>query len=621
MYLRRFKIHGIKCFDELELTFVGEDGQPRLWNVLLGENGTGKSTLLQAMAVALMGETAAGRLVRAPGDWVRHNDKQGGFEAEIVRSEFDQKVTDHPRQGNVQAPAQIFLSYARPDQAKVENIYQKLSDIGFKPWMDTKDLLPGESWEAAIRRAIQRSDFILVCLSSNSANRRGFLQREIKEDLGIWRERLDSDIYLIPVRLEECNLPEGLEEFQGVDLFEKEGWTRLVQAIQIGMDRRGEIITSEEESEQVRPLLAYYAITGTTETEVDGKPYASPAIVLKEPSDLRHAGDPNVLRRTVYAESLTGWFAAGYGPFRRLSGGSPEGEAEARERGKGARFVSLFWEEAALTGCSRWLQDLDYAAQEDATKRRILEAVREVFRHLLPAEVSLAEISAKGVFFAKPQGPLVPIQALSDGYRSLLALAGDLLHRLTDAFPDPELLFDAEGRVKAEGIVLIDEVDAHMHPTWQQQFSNWLQERFPRLQFIVATHSPFIPQAASEGGIIVLRESPEGGKVIADTRVESVKGYTANQIFNTLFGLSTTRDPATARALQRLESLAGRAQRTPEEEAEYQALQQQLGAVLPPPGDTLEAREAQAALQRLVAQAQALLNQSATEQSPERQEA
>jgi hypothetical protein len=134
--------------------------------------------------------------------------------------------------------AKIFLSYAREDEEQVKKLYQKLSGAGFKPWMDKKDILPGESWKFRIPRAIRESDFFLACLSCNSVNKRGWIQREIKDALDIWQEKLDSDIYLIPARLEDCEIPERLGDFQWVDLFEEDGWTRLVKAIQEGMKRR-----------------------------------------------------------------------------------------------------------------------------------------------------------------------------------------------------------------------------------------------------------------------------------------------------------------------------------------------------------------------------------------------
>jgi len=155
---------------------------------------------------------------------------------------------------------QVFLSYAREDKGEVEKLYQKLSDAGFKPWIDKRDILPGENWKFSIQQAIQRSDFFLVCLSANSVNKRGFLQKEIRDALDIWQQMLDSDIYLIPVRLADCEVPESLRKFQWVDLFEDNGWTRLVKAIHVGMQRRGKVIepiaqesTIEARSEQGQP--------------------------------------------------------------------------------------------------------------------------------------------------------------------------------------------------------------------------------------------------------------------------------------------------------------------------------------------------------------------------------
>jgi hypothetical protein len=141
------------------------------------------------------------------------------------------------RISQMKATVQIFLCYAEKDAERVEDLYRKLFDEGFKPWMDEKDILPGEVWEDAIKRAIRSSNFFLACLSPNSVNRRGQIQKEIKRALGIWEEKLVDDIYLIPVRLEECDVPDSLCRFQWVDLFEAGGWTRLVKAIRVGIER------------------------------------------------------------------------------------------------------------------------------------------------------------------------------------------------------------------------------------------------------------------------------------------------------------------------------------------------------------------------------------------------
>lgn len=135
--------------------------------------------------------------------------------------------------------ARIFLSYARKDQHAVEALYDKLKAQGHNPWMDSKDTLPGEDFRRAIEKAIRDSDLILACLSSNSVNRRGFIQRELKQGLDLWKEKLESDIYIIPVRLENCDAPESLATFQWVDLFEKDGWAKLLKSIEAALKRLG----------------------------------------------------------------------------------------------------------------------------------------------------------------------------------------------------------------------------------------------------------------------------------------------------------------------------------------------------------------------------------------------
>ena len=140
--------------------------------------------------------------------------------------------------GKSSRKVQIFLSYAREDKEAIESLYQKLSDSGHKPWMDTKDILPGEKWPNSIRKAINESDFFLACLSCHSVNKRGFLQREINQALNNLPELLEDDIFLIPVRLEDCDLPDSLSDFQWVDLYEPDGWTRLLKAIEVGVLRR-----------------------------------------------------------------------------------------------------------------------------------------------------------------------------------------------------------------------------------------------------------------------------------------------------------------------------------------------------------------------------------------------
>jgi hypothetical protein len=151
--------------------------------------------------------------------------------------------------------AHIFLCYARENEQPVAALYDSLSDAGFKPWMDIRDLLPGEAWEARVEGAIRECDFFVACLSHSATSKRGFVQRELNKALDIWREKLVDDIYLIPARLEDCSVPESLSRFQWVDMFKQDGFHRLKDAIRIGMRRKtAEAGSPHQEALQAAPL-------------------------------------------------------------------------------------------------------------------------------------------------------------------------------------------------------------------------------------------------------------------------------------------------------------------------------------------------------------------------------
>jgi hypothetical protein len=132
----------------------------------------------------------------------------------------------------------IFLSYAREDLKKVEQIYDALKAAGFDPWLDVRDILPGSQWITAIQKAILKSDFFVTCISRNSVNKRGFIQREIQTALEIYEEQLASDVYLLPVRLEETRVPKILSKYQWIDVFLPNGIDKLITTINVAVKRQ-----------------------------------------------------------------------------------------------------------------------------------------------------------------------------------------------------------------------------------------------------------------------------------------------------------------------------------------------------------------------------------------------
>ena len=126
----------------------------------------------------------------------------------------------------------LFLSYTREDFGTVSALYDRLEALGLHPWMDKRDLLPGQRWREAIVREVKQTDLVLICLSPQAVDKRGFFQREIRTALDAWQDKRQADIYLIPVRLAACEVPDEVAEFNWVDLYEEDGWKLLLRAIE-----------------------------------------------------------------------------------------------------------------------------------------------------------------------------------------------------------------------------------------------------------------------------------------------------------------------------------------------------------------------------------------------------
>lgn len=134
--------------------------------------------------------------------------------------------------GENRSPLRVFLCHSSTDKISVRKLYRGLLETGARPWLDEIDLLPGQLWDREIPAAVRESDAVLVCLSSVSVGKSGYLQREIKYAIDAAEEQTEDSIFLIPARLEDCEVPERLRRWQWVDLFMTDGYDRLVTALQ-----------------------------------------------------------------------------------------------------------------------------------------------------------------------------------------------------------------------------------------------------------------------------------------------------------------------------------------------------------------------------------------------------
>lgn len=151
-----------------------------------------------------------------------------------------------------------------------------------------------------------------------------------------------------------------------------------------------------------------------------------------------------------------------------------------------------------------------------------LKAIRHAIQRMLPEFSNPRTTAPAGLMFDWQQDGAIKqlkIEQLSDGYRTTLAMVMDIAARMAEANPE------MDDPLNSEGIVLIDEVDLHLHPEWQRDFLPNLLNAFPNIQFIVTTHSPFIIQSVDKGKLVDL-DHCEGDTGYRPSKALSVEDIT-----------------------------------------------------------------------------------------------
>jgi predicted ATPase len=375
--------------------------------------------------------------------------------------------------------------------------------------------------------------------------------------------------------------PEGAQQ-----LLRPAGWLRKedqVGKISIRI-HQGDNDPGKYGEEKVSRVFGYtYFITGSQPMTIRNKQYTEPTIVENTERRLTW------LRQNALTSRGYGWFAVGYGAFRRLTRSSqiiiPSLEPQARF----SNFITQFNEDQPLTAFERWMVYLDYriAKEDDAEAKRQKELGVAAINKVLPHDVKFDSVTAEGRILFNIEGQKVPTIALSDGYRSVVALAGDLVWRLLMAFPK------SNAPLKEEGVVLIDELDIHLHPIWQRDIARWLREQFPNLQFIVATHSPLIAAGAGENAL-TYRFLFENGKTSVE-KVENIAAMNVDRILQSrAFGLVSPYSPQVQEKIERYDHLVQKSHRTSQEEQELQILLPFMKTARPlggtPPQGSLESK-------------------------------
>ena len=435
MYVTQLRLENVKLFKDISFSFSRPDGTLAGWTVFVGGNSSGKSTLLRALALTLMGPDVGNRLLGTASGWISKGENRALAASTI----------------------------------QADNAYDKFKKVG---------RLPSGDFEAGVRWHFMSKD----------------------------------------------------DEVPGFSVLEK-----------------------------------------------------------RNP----HGTRIQTAARGPWSPNSSGWFSAGYGPMRRLTGSSSESiRFSVSTEGEG-RFVTLFREDAALSESEEWLRRMYARSLEPHQDHKddidkIIRGVRSLLEDgLLPEGMRISQITVDHVYLNDGRDVELPMRDISDGCRSVYATVLDIVHGLYEEFGIEGLFTETEdGRtiVNLPGVVIIDELEAHLHPAWQRDLPEWLKMHFPSIQFFVSTHSPLIAQAADPNGLFILpsqNDYESEPRPASDVEYEKIRlGSAYKTVLGVAFGLSTTRTRWAAERIRRWQELnamrlAG-AELTPEQATECEELRGQM---------------------------------------------
>lgn len=281
------------------------------------------------------------------------------------------------------------------------------------------------------------------------------------------------------------------------------------------------------------------------------------------------------------SEEFKGATFYGYGATRKM------GETSLSDSNTSYHSASLFSDDTLLINAEEWLLQTDYAVKSSSGKtrtrlRKQFKQIIEVLKQILPdvedicidLDEYLARPTAK---FLTPFG-WVRLSSLGLGYRTTIAWMVDLAVRLFKRYPD------SEDPLAEPAIVLVDEIDLHMHPKWQRDIMQFLTDRFPNTQFIVTAHSPLVVQAAQDANIVLLRR--EGDRVVIDNNPEIIENWRVDQVLTSVFEMPSARPAKIEPLLQRRKELLTKPKLTASDRAELKELEAKIGTL--PTAETFE---------------------------------
>jgi predicted ATP-dependent endonuclease of OLD family len=252
------------------------------------------------------------------------------------------------------------------------------------------------------------------------------------------------------------------------------------------------------------------------------------------------------------------YFVAGYGASRRHNSNAEFSSSKERFKisDRVASIYTLFNSDAQLNSLSSWAMNLDY--RSGGTEINVIKNTLNYF--LEGFKYHSIDKKNRTILFSEGKN-LLKLESLSDGYQNMAAWVGDLLFRLTEIFND------YKSPLKARGVLLIDEIDLHLHPRWQRKLLDFINTKLPNMQVIATTHSPLTAQQASEGELFALKK--ENGKVTLVPFIGNPQALLLHQmLMSPVFGLETDESFEVQKQKEKYKVLKSKSNRTVKEKKE-----------------------------------------------------
>ncbi len=160
----------------------------------------------------------------------------------------------------------VFLCHSSHDKPIVRELYLRLlGESWLDPWLDEEKLLPGQDWDLEIEKAVEKAHAVIVCLSKNSVTKEGYIQRELKFALDIALEKPEGTIFIIPLRLDDCELPRRLRSWQYVDYFPQDHRKRAYQRLTQSLHARYSQLLADKDAAEIADAFKTEPVTTPTE--------------------------------------------------------------------------------------------------------------------------------------------------------------------------------------------------------------------------------------------------------------------------------------------------------------------------------------------------------------------